>query len=70
MKTPTQAMPCPRCGRPHPVGQYGPRPDLKMEGTDGTPYAPPDVRCDCGALLRHTVPIFAVDPYGWHWRIL
>jgi hypothetical protein len=51
-------------GKPYPEGH-------KLHGVrSGTPFAPPDVRCGCGALLRHTVPIFASGPYGWHWRIL
>ncbi len=74
-----EEMPCPRCKKLHAVGDYGPRPELatKPLGDEispggvryGTPYAPPDVTCECGAVLRHTVPIFATDPYGWHWRI-
>ncbi len=87
-----EEMACPRCGKLHALGAYGPRPELAkkplgelLRGKDGqpyppghkyhgvrsgTPYGPADVSCECGAVLRHTVPIFAVDPYGWHWRIL
>lgn len=53
-----------KLGNPYPEGHeyHGIR--------SGTPYAPADVVCDCGATLRHTVPIFASDIYGWHWEIL
>jgi hypothetical protein len=78
-KKTNEAMPCPRCGAMHQRGEYGPRPELATRPLgkeirpgvrSGTPYAPPDMQCPCGAVLRHTAPIFAVDPYGWHWRIL
>ena len=82
-----ESMPCPRCKTLHEQGEYIPRPELatkplgrlmeaatKRYGTptySGTPIGPADVHCECGALLRHTVPLFAVGhPYGWHWRIL
>lgn len=78
-----QSMPCPRCKKQHEVGEYIPRPELatkplgepmtegKYQGVrNGTPFAPADVQCECGAALRYTVPHFAVDPFGWHWRIL
>ncbi len=77
-----EEMPCPRCKKKHPKGKYVPRPELAkkplgekvlrvvdgVEVRSGTPFAPPDVQCDCGATLRHIVPIFAVDPYGWRWE--
>jgi hypothetical protein len=51
-------------GNPHPPGH-------RLHGVrSGTPFGPDDVTCECGAVLRHTVPVFAVGPYGWHWRIL
>lgn len=81
-----ESMPCPRCGKMHEKGEYVPRPELAkqplgkvMEGASktygvevrsGTPVCPADVECECGATLRHTVPIFIVGVYGWHWRIL
>ena len=74
-----EEMPCPRCKKLHRKGEYVPRPDLakkplgemmKNGVRSGTPYAPLDLTCSCGAVLRVTVPIFCVDPYGWHWRIL
>lgn len=81
-----EQMPCPRCKRMHACGEYIPRPELATkplgkvvpkvsekygkEVRSGTPFAPPDIQCECGATLRHTVPLFAVGPYGWHWRIL
>ena len=81
-----QEMPCPRCGVMHAVGEFIPRPELAtkplgevMETASkaygipvrsGTPIAPADVNCTCGATLTVTVPFFATDPYGWHWRIL
>jgi hypothetical protein len=64
-----EKMPCPKCGTEHAKGNYGPRPDLRKEGK-GMPHAPADVSCICGAVLRHTVPLFATGPYGWHWRIV
>jgi hypothetical protein len=49
-------------GRPH-------EPGSKYHGVrSGTPFAPPDVRCDCGALLRHVVPIFMTNANGYEWR--
>jgi hypothetical protein len=79
-----QEMPCPRCKKMHKKGPYVPRPELAkkplgdvipnspsgQEVRYGTPIGPADVQCECGANLRHTVPIFCVDIYGWHWRIL
>ena len=81
-----EQMPCPRCKKLHIIGPYIPRPELAQKplgkimeastrkyGTEvrsGTPFCPADVPCDCGALLRHTVPIFRVSIYGWNWRIL
>ena len=81
-----ESMPCPRCKKMHAKGEYGPRPELatkplgkvveaatRKHGSEvrsGTPYAPPDVTCDCGAVLRHSVPLFKVDAFGWHWRIM
>jgi hypothetical protein len=82
----SEEMPCPRCKKMHARGDYGPRPELATkplrevseawsrkygkEVRNGTPFAPPDVQCECGALLHYTVPLFAIGPYGWHWRIL
>ncbi len=65
-----EKMPCPRCGVEHAVGDYVERPDLQKPGQKGVPCAPPDVDCQCGARLRQMVPIFAVGPYGWRWKIL
>lgn len=81
-----EQMPCPRCKKMHAKGEYVPRPELAtkplgrimeaaskrygIEVRAGTPVAPNDVQCDCGAKLRHVVPIFAVDPYGWRWEIM
>lgn len=72
-----QQMPCPRCSKLHRAGPYVARPDLKQPAVNeiaysaaGVPHCPADVDCDCGAKLRHSVPLFAVGPYGWHWRIL
>lgn len=78
-----QEMPCPRCGKMHVVGEYVPHPERAtkplgkvmpnvsrihgVEVREGTPFGPDDVQCDCGATLRHTVPIFGS---GSHWRIL
>lgn len=61
---------CPRCGKSHPIGSYVPRPELKVPGTPGTPWAPPDVDCSCGAKLRAIVPIFKVNDSGYVWTIL
>jgi len=61
--------PCPRCGMMHLAGDYVARPDLKGV-KDGMPHCPPDVLCTCGALLRHSVPLFKVSMSGWVWRIL
>lgn len=53
-----------KTGKPYALGH-------KFHGVrSGTPVAPADVLCDCGAKLRHTVPIFSVDVFGWHWSIL
>ncbi len=81
-----EQMPCPRCKTLHARGEYLPRPELAtkplgnvmaastrkygFEVRSGCPIGPADVVCACGATLRHTVPIFAVGVYGWHWRIL
>lgn len=78
--------PCPRCKKMHERSDYIPRPELatkplgkiiesasKKQGVEvreGCPYAPLDVECECGATLRHTVPIFRVTNSGWYWRIL
>lgn len=64
-----QQMPCPRCRRLHKRGEYVKRPDLQTKAK-GVPIGPQDVICDCGAKLRHTVPIFMIDVFGWHWRIM
>lgn len=82
----SESMPCPRCGKMHERGEYVPRPECAtkplgkvmeksskkwgFEVRENTPIGPKDVQCDCGATLRHTVPIFCVSIYGWHWRIL
>ena len=67
----TEEMPCPRCKTMHAKGKYAPLGKPMRSGVlSGTPYAPQDVDCQCGAKLRHVVPIFKVDPYGWHWKIL
>jgi hypothetical protein len=61
--TNVQSMPCPKCGVMHKLGAYRTWPP-----EDGKVYcAPPDVQCPCGLVLRHAVPIFMVDPFGWHW---
>ncbi len=53
-----------RTGQPYPPGH-------ECHGVRyGTPVCPRDVTCRCGAILRHTVPLFHVGPYGWHWTIL
>lgn len=43
----TETMPCPRCGKHHERGLYGPRPDLAkkplgnlLKGKDGKPHPP------------------------------
>lgn len=59
--------PCPHCGVMHEVGDYSPRPDLRKPEHKGTPWAPPDVRCVCGALLRASVPVFKVNASGYVW---
>jgi len=61
-------MPCPNCGTPHEAGEYTRRPDLQEPG-GGVPHCPPDVKCECGVTLRHTVPIFKIGD-GWVWRIV
>lgn len=65
-----ESMPCPRCGEEHERGQYVERLELALPNSKGKPYAPPDVQCDCGALLRHSVPVMKVNATGWVWRIL
>lgn len=81
-----ESMPCPRCKKLHERGDYVPRPELArkplgkvleastkkygVEVRSGTPLGPLDVDCECGAKLRHVVPLFAVNPYGWRWEIL
>jgi hypothetical protein len=79
-----ESMPCPRCGKLHKEGPYVPRPELAKKPLGDfltwgpyagkvrahTPFSPADVQCECGATLRSTVPLFNVDVYGWHWRIL
>jgi hypothetical protein len=62
-------MPCPRCGKQHAAGPFQAQPDRKKANDDGMPYAPDDVQCDCGAVLRHTVPLFVTTSQGWEWRI-
>lgn len=69
MSSDEESMPCPVCGKMHPRGPYEPRPERQKPGK-GVPIGPADVRCECGALLRHFVPIFRTDRYGWHWRAL
>lgn len=69
LKSEDEEMPCPRCKKLHARGQYIQRHDHQKPGR-GIPVGPADVSCGCGALLAHTVPYFAVDRYGWHWRIL
>lgn len=62
--TKTESMPCPKCGTKHEVGNY-----VTWPPEAGKRYsAPPDVECPCGLVLRHSVPIFKVDPYGWRWE--
>lgn len=61
--------PCPRCGMMHLAGEYVARPDLQND-QKGMPHCPPDVQCTCGALLRHSVPLFKISKSGWVWRIL
>jgi hypothetical protein len=65
-----EEMPCPRCKKMHQRGPYVKRPDLKEPKHEGVPVCPADVWCDCGATLRHFVPIFMMDRYGWHWEIV
>lgn len=62
--------PCPRCGKYHEASEYVKRPELKKSKESGIPLAPLDIECDCGAKLRHTVPLFKVTANGWRWRIL
>jgi hypothetical protein len=66
----TNSERCPRCGKVHMMGPYGPRPELRVPDSKGMPYAPPDVQCDCGAVLRVQTPIFKVTASGWNWKIL
>lgn len=61
------AEPCPYCGRLHECGGYIERPDLTKPGS-GMAYAPADKQCECGALLRHSVPLFKMSATGWVWR--
>lgn len=63
-------MPCPRCGKQHEPSEYKPQPQRQRVGSRGIPHAPDDVQCECGAVLRHVVPLFCVDVFGWHWKIL
>lgn len=56
-----QEMPCPACKKNHARGPYKDQPD----GTS----SPDRIRCSCGASLEHAVPLFATNPYGWHWHL-
>lgn len=62
--------PCPRCGMMYAAGEYKPQPSRKPETLKGMPFAPDDIDCQCGAKLRHSVPMFKVNASGWYWKIL
>jgi hypothetical protein len=65
-----ETEPCPRCGKEHTHSEYKPQPDRKLPWQKGMPSAPDDIKCDCGALLRHIVPFFKMTKSGWMWKIL
>lgn len=65
-----ESMPCPRCGKQNEVGPYVQRPDLRKDDRRGMPLAPEDVVCECGAVLRHSVPLFKVTSTGWLWQMI
>lgn len=50
---------CPVCGTPHKAGEYK---------DQGGYWRPDDVACPCGAILRHTVPLFMPNSYGYIWK--
>lgn len=63
-----QQNPCPNCQRMQTAGKYTPH---EVDTPEGKRIAmnPPDVLCECGATLRHTVPLFH-QGNGWKWRIV
>lgn len=65
-------MPCPNCQRLHNAGEYEARQSDKddMTAPGATVYCPPDIKCECGATLRYTVPLFKTTASGWLWRII
>ncbi len=51
-------------GKPYPFGH-------RFHGVRcNSPYQPPDVSCDCGAVLRCTLTPHEVNDHGWKWRII
>lgn len=55
--------PCPKCGTVHTLGKYEPRPGTSQ-------VAPRDVQCQCGLILRWSVPIFKTTASGYVLRVL
>ena len=56
--------PCPRCERKYPQGPYL----TWMEELVGF-TAPSDVQCECGLILRATIPLMPLTASGWHWEV-
>lgn len=54
---------CQKCGLPHERGEYEQRPDF-------TGTAPRDVQCECGLILRWSVPVFKMTASGYTLRPL
>lgn len=55
--------PCPKCSTLHIRGDYELQPGTKR-------YTPRDVHCQCGLLLRWSVPLFKMTASGYILRIV